>query len=254
MLIRETHCAKEFDDDKNETLAKKVISVAAQEKVVTSRDERIAFIHDSFAEAAYSLLEPGQHTSFHLKLGVLLIKHIPKDLFQKYLFTIADQLARGMGLIEEKDRIPTIHVFQNAGDKSNSACAFPVALSWYSFGISLLREEDWLHHRRLCADVYLKAADSSSITGNYENMNSWLAIIFDQCKGSKVDLLTAYYIQVRKLAAKDEDPRALDVGLEALRLVNIRFPDKNMMPHIMVSNKVPYLTPTFTIATVMQLH
>jgi len=233
MLICETHCAKEFANDKHETLAKKAVSVATQEGVLTCHDEEVFFVHDSFSEAAYSLLDPDERDSFHLKLGKLLVKHIPKTLFHNYLFTVAVQLARGISSIEEKDRISTIRIFLNAGDKSNSASAFPVALSWYSFGISLLREQDWLHHHQLCADLYLKAADSSSITGDYDDTNSWLAIIFDRCKENVVDLLSAYYIQVRKLGVKDEDPRALDFGLEALKLVNIRFPSKNMRFHIM---------------------
>eukprot|EP00579_Thalassiosira_antarctica_P001271 CAMPEP_0201865614 /NCGR_PEP_ID=MMETSP0902-20130614/441_1 /ASSEMBLY_ACC=CAM_ASM_000551 /TAXON_ID=420261 /ORGANISM="Thalassiosira antarctica, Strain CCMP982" /LENGTH=874 /DNA_ID=CAMNT_0048390405 /DNA_START=134 /DNA_END=2756 /DNA_ORIENTATION=- len=235
MLIRETHCAEEFDNDENETLAKNVISVAAHEGLVTLSQDEISFTHDSFAEAAYSLLEPEERGPFHLKLGKLLIQHVSKDLFQEHLFTIAVQLARGNPKsLQNEDRISTVRIFLNAGVKSYSASAFPVALSWFSFGISLLQEQDWLHHRRLCADIYLKAADASSITGDYDDMNSWLAIIFDRCNDSVVDLLTAYYIRVRKLAAKDEDPKALDVGLEALRLVNIRFPSKNMILHIMV--------------------
>lgn len=236
ILIRETHCVAEFDNH-NESLAKKVVSVAAHEGLVTLSQNEISFIHDSFAEAAYSLLEPEGRASFHLKLGKLLMQHVSKDLFQKYLFTIAAQLARGMSSLQDKDRILTARIFLNAGEKSNSVSAFPVSLSWLSFGISLLQDHDWLHHRRLCADIYLKAADAASITGDYDNMNSWLAIIFDRCKDSVVDLLTAYYIRVRKLAAKDEDPKALDVGLEALRLVNIRFPSKNMMLHIMVRKR-----------------
>ena len=228
-----------MDADDNESLAKNAISIAAREGLVILSQHEVRFSHDSFTEAAYSLLRAEDRCSFHLMLGEILVKHIPKNLFQKHLFTVAVQLALGLSSItnnHDDSRITFIRVFLDAGDESNSASAFPVAMSWFSLGISLLREQDWQENYLLSADIYLKARDASSTAQEYNNMNTCLAVIFDRCKDDLLTVLTGYFIRIRTLAV-NEDPRSIDVILEALRLVGIQFPSKNMMLHVLVSRQ-----------------
>eukprot|EP00581_Thalassiosira_minuscula_P032876 CAMPEP_0183766824 /NCGR_PEP_ID=MMETSP0739-20130205/11806_1 /TAXON_ID=385413 /ORGANISM="Thalassiosira miniscula, Strain CCMP1093" /LENGTH=633 /DNA_ID=CAMNT_0026005661 /DNA_START=1 /DNA_END=1899 /DNA_ORIENTATION=+ len=221
------------DPEDNESLARTAISISSQEGMlsVTRNGKGVTFTHDSVNEAAYSLLEPEEQASHHLKLGKILHSTFCSTVMQKYLYTIASQLSHGIELItDEEDRIATTRIFLSAGEKSMEASAFPEAHFFFTKGIYLLRNEDWVRNYRLCCDIYTKAADTAAITTDFEDMNKCLAVLFNNCKGSIVDCLNASYIQVRTMMSRD-DPEALDTGLEALRLAGEKFPSQNLAVH-----------------------
>ena len=143
-------------------------------------------------------------------------------------------MARGIELVtDDDDRITSISIFVSAGDKSSSASAFPEAHFFYSKGIDLLKEEDWTNNYRTCCDLWMKAADTASLTSDFPHMKKCLAILFDHCK-DPADFLNASYIQVRHLSSKD-DPASLDIGIEALQMAGEKIPSKNLPLHIIVS-------------------
>lgn len=238
LLLRHIHVVANTDDQDNESLAKAAISMASQEGlvVITRNGKGVHFTHDRYNEAAYILLEPDQRASYHLKLGKTLHDNVCPNLLQKYIFTIAAQIARGTELVtDENDRIAMAHIFLSAGGKSMAASAFPGAHFFFTKGINLLREDDWTKHYRLCCDMYMKAADTAALTADFKKMDICLTILFDHCKGgSLIDFLNASYIQVRSMFVRD-DPACLEVGLEALRVAGEKFPSRNMAMHTVVS-------------------
>ena len=241
-------CVREMEscdrEDSEIIIAKSAISEACNEGllVVTKNEEGVVFTHDSVREAAYTLLEPEERAGFHLRLGQILHKHIWSHLYQDYLFTISAQLARGLSLItDEEDRISTAHIFQKTGEKSLAANAFAEAHFFFAKGSSLLRDEDWGNHFRLCADIYLQQADSAALTTDFRDMDNCLGVLFDRCKDySPVDYLNASYIKVRALTARD-DQAAVDIALEALSLVGETFPSQNLAKHTVLGFAQIYL-------------
>mmetsp|Transcript_12829 Transcript_12829/g.27849 ORF Transcript_12829/g.27849 Transcript_12829/m.27849 type:complete len:527 (-) Transcript_12829:317-1897(-) len=238
LLVRETHFVENSYTEDNETTAKTAISMAVQEGllVVTQNGKGVTFTHDSINEAAYSTIK--ERAPYHLKLGKALHKNVCPNLLNKYLFTIAAQLARGIELLtDDDDRIAMAHIFLRAGEKSMSASAFSEANFFFAHAISSLHKDDWNNNYRLCCDIYTKAADTAFIQDAGNSMDTYLAILFDHCgrrkKGSLLDFLNASYIQVRSLASR-EDPSALDVGIEALRLAGVNLPSRNLAMHTIV--------------------
>lgn len=238
LLLLDIHFVEGSETEDNITLAKASISRIVEEGLlaITTDEKGVTFIHDSVNEAAYFLLESEEQASYHVKLRQALHKHVCPTLRQKYLLTVATQLARGNELIiEEEDRIVTASIFLNAGEKSRSACAFSEAHFFFAKGKSLLRHADWARHYRLCCDIYMKDADTAAIIGDFRDMDECLAVLFKYCKGSLDDYLNASYIRVRYLATRD-DPAAIDIGLEALKMAGENFPsrDKNHLVHIFI--------------------
>mmetsp|Transcript_25283 Transcript_25283/g.60782 ORF Transcript_25283/g.60782 Transcript_25283/m.60782 type:complete len:1028 (+) Transcript_25283:177-3260(+) len=235
LIVRETYCVENSDTENHETLAKNAISIAVQEGLVlvAHNSNALTFAHDSVHEAAYCLLEPEKRASYHLKLGKLLYKTMCPNLFQKHQFTIAAQLARGIELVTDDDRILIAEIFFRAGEKSMKASAFLEAHFFFAKGVQLLRKDDWTKHYRLCCDIWMKAADTAYLTSDYQDMNKCLSIIFEHSKGYIADFLDASIIQVRSLSSRD-DPTALDVGIEALRVAGEKFPSRNFALHSLV--------------------
>ena len=96
----------------------------------------VSFFHDSIQSAAYSLLEVEEQAPFHLKLGRILKAQLPP--LSKYLFAVANQLARGCDLVHENERMDVVHIFLRAGDESKSAAAFRGAHFFHAKAIGLL--------------------------------------------------------------------------------------------------------------------
>ncbi|KAL7549174.1 hypothetical protein ACHAWF_012443 [Thalassiosira exigua] len=233
LLIRETLTVEGSESQDNEALAKMAIAPASQEGLLAEIEggRGLTFPHDSVNEAAHLLLDPALEANFHLTLGLILQKNVCPNLFRKYLFTIAAQLSRGIKLIVTKeDRVAAADVFLNAGEKSKAASAFPEAHFFFKKGYEVLREEDWATDYRLFCDLYMKAADTAALTGDFKHMEECLAIVFSHCEGFLVDFLNASFIKARAMASRD-DPEALDVGLEALRLAGEKFPTRNHAVH-----------------------
>ena len=230
-------CCTEHANE-NDVVAEQAISKACQEGFLVKTQDGlgVAFIHDTVQTAAYSLLEKASLSSHHLKLGRMLQQYLDPNQFQKHLLTIANQFARGHELITKKeDQIDAARIFLQAGDKYKVATAFPEAQFFFMKSIQMLCDEDWAQRYRLCYDVYMKAAEVAMITGDYKHMEEWLGIIFEHSKDSIDDQFRAYYIQVRSMVSRNDIESAVDLGVEALKLVGENFPTKHLTAHILVS-------------------
>lgn len=237
LLLREiflTQC----DIDDNEILAEREIQCAIQEGLLVKSPDRtgVIFVHDSIQSAAYSLLDTDNQSSFHLQLGRLLETKLSPCIYQQHFFTIANQLARGYKLITEREeRIDAMQIFLMAGEKSRAASAFPEAQFFFARGIFLIRDEvDWKDNYRMCIDCCSKAAEAAALTGDYEKMDEWLNIVLLRSKELD-DQLRAYYIRVKALASQAEMEPAVDAGLEAMKLVGVKMPSRNVLMHTLVS-------------------
>ncbi len=229
------------DDDArgNDEVAEDAVSVAIQEMLLVYNSDRtgVSFVHDSIQSAAYSLLEPSKQPEFHLQLGRYLGRNLSRENWEKNLFLVAHQLARGYKLISNRDErvLITRRIFLRAGDKAAAASAFPEAKFFYSRGIDMIdNDEDWRGNYQLCMDCYLKGAEAAAIAGDYAQMDVWLSVVIRRSIGLD-DQFRAHYIHVRSLAQRNEMENAVDVGLEALELIGIRIPSDNVKLHTFVS-------------------
>jgi len=110
----------------SKSVAKDCILPAIQEGLLTESfdDAAVSFIHDSVQSAAYSLLRADEQTAYHLRIGLILNTKITANTPTDYIFTVANQLARGRAHVQEEERIECARVFFRAGDESSCSCAF----------------------------------------------------------------------------------------------------------------------------------
>ena len=221
----------------NQVLVKEALSVVTNDGLLAlDHNGAITFTHDTVIEAAHHLVESDKRASYHWYLGRVLDDKVCPNLRQRYIFTIAAQLARGIELIkDETDRIHTANIFLSAGEKSLASGAISEALFFFGKGISLMHDADWTTNYRLCCDLYTKAADTAALTSSFEEMESYLNCLYSKCacKARCVDYLNASFIQVRSMAARD-DRDSLKFGLAALRRSGESFPSQNLTMHTAV--------------------
>jgi len=148
-----------------------------------------------------------------------------------------------------------MQIFLIAGEKSRAASAFPEAQFFFARGIFLIRDEvDWKDNYRMCVDCYSKAAETAALTGDYEKMDEWLNIVLLRSKELD-DQLRAYYIRVKALASQAEMEPAVDVGLEAMKLVGVKMPSRNVLMHTLFDlAKTRCLMKRKCVEDLLQLH
>src|SRR5262249_12496763 len=76
---------------------------AVREELLERRSGGYRFLHDRIQEAAYSLIPEQQRAETHLRIGRLLLAHIPPDKQDAAIFDIVNQLNRSVALIASQD-------------------------------------------------------------------------------------------------------------------------------------------------------
>jgi len=243
------------DSDDDAALARKAISECIIEGLLveTEGDKGVAFIHDSVQSAAYSLLPGDKRAAFHLKLGQLLQTNLSADSFQKHLFQVTSQLARGYELIPEDDRIATAKIFLRAGDDSQLVAAFPEAHFFYARGIAMLCNQDWMYNYRLSFDLYMKASEVAIITKAYKDVDQWIELVLLRTSSSPEDNIRAIHLKARTLAVREDFEGAVKLALKALSAVGVKIPTRNLAMHTMVGlARTRYLMKGKTSAKLLQ--
>jgi len=179
------------------------------------------FIHDRIQEAAYLLLPESSRAEAHLRIGRLLAANTPPEQREEAIYEIVNQLNRGAPLITSDDeRVQLAELNLIAGKRAKVSSAYVSALTYFARGADLLPDDAWESRHDLAFALQLHQADCELWTGALSSAEKGLAALATRAvnviqraavAGRRVDLYTM-------LGASD---RAVDVGLEYLRHVNI---------------------------------
>src|SRR5262249_29491297 len=95
--------------------------------------ERLAgayrFVHDRVQEAAYALIPEERRGQAHLRIGRLLVAHIPPEKREEAIFDTVNQLNRGAAWItsrDEREQLAELNLI--AGTRAKNATAYAAAL------------------------------------------------------------------------------------------------------------------------------
>eukprot|EP00804_Cyclotella_cryptica_P021476 CCRYP_005799-RA/>CCRYP_005799-RA protein AED:0.04 eAED:0.04 QI:150/1/1/1/0.83/0.85/7/550/1028 len=219
VLVREVcHEYQVLNNDETEaaSIGKNASLLAIQDGLLTESHDGIgvSFFHDSVQSAAYSLLNTEEQAQFHLKLGQILKSQLSP--LSQYLFTVANQLARGCELVEEDERMEIARLFLRAGEESKSAADCRGAHYFYAKAVRLLSSQDWVHYYRLCCDAYLNGSEVAIWAGADKDAADWLEILHWRTRGSVLDQLRTSWIKFNLLVTKRQHEDAVNHGIQDL--------------------------------------
>jgi PAS domain S-box-containing protein len=180
------------------------------------------FVHDRVQEAAYSLIPERMRPEAHLRIGRLLLAHIPPGEREEAMFEIANQLNRGSPLVtsaEERLQIAELNLI--AGRRARASTAYKSALAHLAAGEALLSEEQWERHYRLRFSLALNRAECEFVTGDFCGADERLSRLQPRAIGS-TDLAAVACLRIA-LYTTDHPDRAIEVGVEQLRTFGIEW-------------------------------
>jgi predicted ATPase len=194
---------------------------AVQAGLVLSSEHAYRFLHDRVQEAAYSVIPEESRAAAHLRIGRLLLSHIPPERQEDAIFEIVNQFNRAAGLIsslDEREQVAKLNLI--AGQRAKASAAHAAALTYFMAGAALLAEEAWERQRDLVFSIELHRAECEFLTGQSMAAENRLAMLSTRAM-STLELAAVTCLRVDLYTILDDFDRAVAVCLDYLRYLGI---------------------------------
>ena len=174
------------------------------------------FLHDRVQQAAYSLINPGETTAVHLKIGRQLRDKISDHEWDTQIFNIVNHLNRGMSLIEHpQEREHLAQLNQQAGAYAKKSAAYTAAMDYLKTGLSLLTPQCWEHQYELCFQIHYLAAEMAYLLGDSTYLNQMMGAGLQSAR-SQIDRSKFHEVQILNLISQNQFREAALYGIKAL--------------------------------------
>ncbi|BBC23453.1 ATP-binding sensor histidine kinase [Pseudanabaena sp. ABRG5-3] len=184
-----------------------------------------SFLHDRVQQAAYSLIPDSQKESVHLRVGWLLLDHIPIDERELHIFTIVNHLNRGANLIHDsREREQMVHLNLLAAEKAKRSSAYAVAINYLDFGLQFLSSQCWQEQYSLSLEIYQLAAEVNYLCGDYAQMSNLIEIGLQNVQ-NHLDCAKFYETQILALTAQNHYQDAVKYARKVLLKFGVALPN-----------------------------
>ncbi len=213
-----------LDRSVEETL--QILAEAEREGFIDCIDGCYSFHHDRILEVAYGLISEERKPGLHYRIGRVLLQRLATEKVADAVFQIVGQLNLGMSLMsdqQERDELAGLNL--QAGRNAKAAAAYEAALRYFSIGISLLGPAGWQRTYRQTLSLFEEAAEAAYLSTAYEKMERFTSETIRQARCLE-DTITVHEVSIRSAMARNRLKEAIDTGLEVLRSMGIRFPER----------------------------
>ncbi len=191
------------------------------------KNNRFRFYHDRVQQAAYALIADESKSAVHLKIGRLLLNNASQEQVNEQIFNLVNQLNLAVDLIIEqieKDELVRLNLI--AGKKAKTSTAYITAKKFFSVAMNLLAENAWMEQYEQTFTLFREQAECEFLTGNLEQAEELFELLLLKAE-SHVEKSNIYILQIRLYQVAGRYEEALTLGLEALKLFGVTFPDSN---------------------------
>ncbi|MDZ8185757.1 MAG: AAA family ATPase [Nostoc sp. ChiSLP02] len=184
------------------------------------------FLHDRVQQAAYSLIPDEQKKATHLRIGQLLLQNTTPEEQKENIFALVNQLNYGTELLtSESEKYQLAQLNLIAGQKAKAATAHDSAIKYLQVGLGLLAEDSWKNQYELTLNLHEEAAEVAYLSGDFDLMQRFVAVV-QNCATSLLEKVKVYEVQIQGYMGQNKLIDAINTGLQALRLLGVKFPEK----------------------------
>jgi PAS domain S-box-containing protein len=205
------------------------------EEQTEAAEEYYSFAHDRIQQAAYALIPDAEKQLVHLQIGRLLLKHLKSEQLEDQLFDVVNHLNLGQELIieqAEKHQLMQFNVL--AGKRAKASTAYVPALRFFDTASRLLPSDAWKSDYDQVFNLFTELAECEYLTGNLERAESLFQLLLDKAQ-TALDQTTIYMLQIRLYQVAGRFDEAFNLGLAALRLFGVVFPETDEQVEAAVS-------------------
>jgi len=194
--------------------------------IVPLPQETYKFQHDRVRHAAYTLGDDETKQAIHLEIGRLLLANTPVNQFEERLFDIVNQCDQGRALITEEQELVNLAALNlRAGRKAKAAAAYKPALAYLQTGVDLLATlpNTWTRYYDLNLNLHRRGSEAAYLSAEFDQMNRLIEAVLTYAQ-TPLDKIPVYEIKVAAYDSQNQIIEAVQIGLEALQLLEISFP------------------------------
>ena len=209
------------------------------EQAEAEADVRYSFSHPGIQQSIYGFIPDAEKDFIHWRIGQYLLMEIPEAQRDVRIFELVNHLNVAAGQIqtnEQRQLLAELNLL--AAQKSFVSAAHEASYKYSRAGLSFLKAMEqegipvWRDHYQTVLQLHLRSAAASYLVERYDEMESLCDILLANA-ASVYDQANAYEVKLSAYLSKDESDKSLRFGLQALRLLGLKYPAKPGIPHIL---------------------
>ncbi|WP_224244226.1 trifunctional serine/threonine-protein kinase/ATP-binding protein/sensor histidine kinase [Hyalangium gracile] len=185
----------------------------------------LRFLHDKVRQAAYSLIPRAERAERHVRIGLRLLEDARgRGTLEERVFSILPHLGHAPHLIDSPPlRLELAGLHLKAGRRAKTAGAYRTACELFRTGSLLLPPDAREREHELAFALQMELAEASYLAGEFEVARSIFSALLAQAR-TPVQRAGIHSLQALLTALSGQYDRALELGLEGLRLLGIELP------------------------------
>ena len=195
------------------------------EQQLSGETAQFTFSHDKVQQAAYSLIDSGELSLMHLKIGRLLLLSRDESQLQEGIFELLNHFVISYHLIEnkeEKRRITELCLI--AGRKAKDSTSYSLGVHFLTVAKILLGENSWIENYNLTFNVLFELGECEYLNDNLIIAEKYFKEVLGYSR-TNFEKLRVYYVHSSLYLKIGNTSESLRLGLEAAKLYDIRFPE-----------------------------
>jgi predicted ATPase/signal transduction histidine kinase len=190
------------------------------------------FIHDRVQQAAYALILDDAKALFHLRIGRLLLAHLPPEQREERIFDLVYHWNRGCDLLTEQKEKEALAQFNLiAGKKAKTSIAYKPALNYFETGLKLITSAGWKTHYELTLSLTVEATEAAWLCGDFERMAELAEMILQNANTLR-DKVRTYQIQIFACIARNQFLEAIQMARTVLEQLGLKCPATPTQLHV----------------------
>ncbi|MFK7692992.1 diguanylate cyclase [Paenibacillus sp. HJGM_3] len=191
-----------------------------------SLELQFAFQHDKLQQALYQLIEPAARRRLHLRIGWLLLEHLPPREAEDKIIEIASNLNKGLEFISGEDEIDKlIEVNRKAAKKAKEGFGYETAFEFLEVALRMLPPDAWQVSFPQTLELYRMYAECSYLTHRVEKAEAACEQLL-QFLDEPLELAAIYEMQANHYTYLGLMKRSLEAGKLGLRSLGLRVPER----------------------------
>jgi predicted ATPase/signal transduction histidine kinase len=217
--------AEQSSDAITHALREAVLRGLIVEDETETAEKCYSFMHDRIQQAAYALIPDAQKRSVHVQIGRLLLRDLSSDQLEEQLFDVVNHLNLGHDYITELEEIKQLITLNvSAGKRAKASTAYTPALNFFDTASHLLPSNAWDSDYPQVFDLFTELAECEYLTGSLERAEALFQLLLGKAQ-TNLDQATIYMLQIRLYQVAGRFDDAFNVGLSALQLFGVTFPE-----------------------------
>lgn len=188
-------------------------------------EDEYRFAHDRVQEAAYAGVPEPQRAELRLRMGRLLLQALDEKGLEERLFDVVGAMNDGSELIEDaEERALLRRLNARAGAKAKLAADPLAAERFFARAVNLLPPDRWSTLYDECFHLHVELGECAYLTDALDHAFSLVDVMLERAR-TKADKAVVYRLKIAVLTGNAPPGRTAEASLEALRQLDLPFPE-----------------------------